>query len=813
MDFTATTRDPVAPFGLAAAALLLAGCWTCVYLPALPPLVLLACGFAVGVVGWIADDRRRVAAIFACGFALAGLNAHAALALRLPPALEGADIVASGTVVDLPRIEPGRLRFRFRVDDGGEGGAPPELRGRLLQLGWYLHGRDAAHPPALKPGSRWRLPLRVRAPRGLRNPGTGDAEMRAFADRIAATGYVRSGGDPRQTGPPRSIDAWRDRMSARIAAQVPTATSRFVRALALGDTRGLDDADWTILRAAGLTHLIAISGSHVALAAGAIVLLASATWWLLPSLGRALPRMHAAGIAAAVGALGYAAVAGFALPTVRTVLMIWLVVLAQLLRRAQRAADTLALALVVMLLADPLSVLVPGFWLSYGGVAWLLWCLPGAGERGWRAHLGGFFGAQAVATVGLLPFTVMLFGQASLAGPIANMVAIPWWSMVVVPLALAGTGLEALHAGLGEWPWRLAAWAFDLSWPGFEWIARSPAALWSLPEPAWHAVPLALAGAAWLLMPRGVPGKPLALLLWLPLLWPQRGLPPRGEAVATVIDVGQGLSVLVRTAQHTLLYDTGPASPDGYDAGDDVVIPALQALGVRGLDAIVVSHGDADHAGGYRSVAAKFPPRLQWSPEGMPADRLAMRANANARGRAGARAPPQAPPLAPPPHADCRAGVAWRWDGVEFRFLHPPRWFPYLDNNTSCVLRVRAAGGATLLLPGDIDAVVERMLVHREGGAAVRADAVLASHHGSRGSSDPVFVAATGARWSLVSAGAHNRFGHPAPEVVERWRDAGARVEATGATGAQTLRLSASGVAFEAERRRRRRLWAQNPYP
>jgi competence protein ComEC len=203
-----------------------------------------------------------------------------------------------------------------------------------------------------------------------------------------------------------------------------------------------------------------------------------------------------------------------------------------------------------------------------------------------------------VATVGLLPLTVMLFGQASLAGPLANIVAIPWWSLVVVPLALAGTGLEALHAGLGEWPWRLAALAFDLPWPGFAWIARSPLALWSLPEPAWFAVPLALAGAAWLLLPRGVPGKPLALLLWLPLLWPQRGLPSRGDAVATVIDVGQGLSVLVRTQSHVLLYDTGPASPDGYDAGDDVVVPALQALGVRGLDAIVLSHGDNDHAGG-----------------------------------------------------------------------------------------------------------------------------------------------------------------------------------------------------------------------
>ncbi len=392
--------EPVAPFGLAAAASLLAGCTACLYSPALPPTWLLAAGLAGGVLLWAFGRRLRPAGVVACGFALAGLHAAAALALRLPPALEGADVVVAGTVVDLPRTEPGRLRFRFRVDGceraGGAGPvacAPAPLRGRLLQLGWYLHGSAAAHPPPLAPGTRWRLPLRVRAPRGLRNPGSNDAEMRAFADRIAATGYVRADARPRRLGPAHGVDAWRDRMSARIAATVHSPSSRFVRALALGDTRGLGDADWTTLRAAGLTHLIAISGFHVGLAAGAVALLASAAWWLWPTLGHGLPRMHAAALAAFVGALGYAAVAGFALPTMRTVLMIGLVVLARLLRRAQRAADALSLALLVMLLADPLSVLAPGFWLSFGGVAWLLWCLPGAGEHGWRAQLRGFFGA------------------------------------------------------------------------------------------------------------------------------------------------------------------------------------------------------------------------------------------------------------------------------------------------------------------------------------------------------------------------------------------------------------------------------------
>src|SRR5690606_22825147 len=385
-------------------------------------------------------------------------------------------------------------------------------------------------------------------PRGLRNPGTIDAEKRALAARIAATGYVRDPGTARELAPARGIDASRGRMAERIEASVPSPSSRFVRALALGDTRGLQDADWTTLRAAGLTHLIAISGFHVGLVAGFFALLAAAVWWLFPQLGRRLPRMHAAAIAALLGAIVYAAVAGFALPTVRTVLMIGVVVLARLLRRVQHVSDALALAAIAILLADPLAVLAPGFWLSFGGVAWLVWCLPddagtAATREGgrWRSVLRGFLGAQAVATIGLLPLTVMLFGQASLAGPLANLVAIPWWSLVVVPLALLGTAAEAMHAGFGTWPWRLAAWAFDLSWPGFEWLAGSPLSLLWLPQPEWYAVPLALAGAAWLLLPRGVRGKPLALLLWLPLLWAGWALPPGGSAGLIVLDGGTGI--------------------------------------------------------------------------------------------------------------------------------------------------------------------------------------------------------------------------------------------------------------------------------
>ncbi|MFS8064264.1 MAG: DNA internalization-related competence protein ComEC/Rec2, partial [Luteimonas sp.] len=710
------------PFGIAIALALLTGVGSCLCLPRLLPWPLLAIGFATGLALWLRPGGTRVAAALLCGFSLAGLHAAFSLALQLPPTFEGQDLAVSGRVIELPRHEPRRTRFLLRVDRNAAQPAP--LRGKLLQLAWYddfdVHAVDPTAPRLrIAPGSRWRLHVRLRAPRGLRNPGGFDSEKHALAERIAATGYVRDPESARRLSPARGIDAWRARMSARIAHAVPAESSRFVRALALGDTRALDEVDWEQLRATGVTHLIAISGFHVGLVAGFLALLASLLWRVCPALARCLPRPHAAALAGLLGALGYAAVAGFALPTVRTVLMIGIVVASRLARRAQRGIEALALAAIAVFLVDPLSVLAPGFWLSFVGVAWLLWCLPpGAGKSSWHTLLREFFSAQAVATIGLLPLSAALFGQASLAGPIANLAAIPWWSLVVVPLALSGTALDALHVGWGAWTWRLAASMFDLAWPLFRALAASPLALWWLPQPAWFALPMALLGGFWLLLPRGVPGKPLALLLWLPLLCPQRELPRRGEVELQVIDVGQGLSVLVRTTHHTLLYDTGPAVPDGFDAGESAVVPTLHALGVRRLDVITISHGDNDHAGGFAAVARTFPPSLALTPDG-------------------------APPL--PQGRPCRAGLNWQWDGVRFRFLHPPLFFPYLGNEAGCVLRVESAHGVALL-PADIGEVIEQALLHREA-SALRADVVLMPHHGSGGSSTPDFLKATGARF------------------------------------------------------------------
>lgn len=758
------------PFGIATAAALLCGVAALLLWPMLPParlwclMALLAGGLL-----WLKAGHWRWAGALLVGFGLSGLHAGHTLAMQLPAAWEKRVVTISGTVVDLPEHEPRQTRFLFKVDD--ELSQPEPLRGHRVRVSWS--DTDASMRGGVQAGQRWRLKVRLKAPRGLRNAGGSDAEKHAFAWRIAANAQVRQPRTAHRLAEARGLQSWRESVSARIASAIPGDTSRFIRALAIGDTRAISDEDWTLLRANGLTHLIAISGSHVGLVAGFFAMLVYALWWVLPALAKWVPRQVAAALGATLGAVAYTAAAGFAVPTVRTALMIAAVSLALGARRRVSPFDTLALAVIVVLLYDPLSVLGAGFWLSFMGVAWLMWCLP----QGGRQPVREFLSAQGVATVGLLPMAVLLFGQVSMAGPLANLVAVPWWSLVVVPLSLLGAALESLSPGLGAWPLRAAAWCFDLSWPLFEWLGSSPLALWWVAESRWFAMPLALLGAFWLLLPRGVAGKPLAVLLWLPLLWPDRQLPAHGSAEVTVIDVGQGLSVLVRTARHTLLYDTGPAMRDGFNAGERAVLPTLRARGVRRIDRVVVSHADNDHAGGLEAVRAAYQLPLLEAPEGA--------------GLEGARM--------------CVAGQGWSWDGVKFRFLHPTPYFPYLANDSSCVLRVETRQGV-LLLTGDIGEIIERELVRRDPVALV-ADVVVVAHHGSETSSDPAFVTATRARHAIMSTGHGNLFRHPRPSIVQRWRDAGATVWDTARAGAITFRLGQGALEPETRRATHRRLW------
>ncbi|MDO5609585.1 MAG: DNA internalization-related competence protein ComEC/Rec2 [Pseudomonadota bacterium] len=764
------------PFSPLTAATLLAGIVAASGLSALPPLwfalVLLV---LAGIVWAWRRDRWRALGALLFGFALLCAQGSLRLSAQLPAAMESAELELRGRVLSLPEHDERRTRFQFRVDD--DASMPAALRGRVLRVAWYApRGRAASEPELrrqIKAGEGWRFDLRLRAPRGLRNPGGFDGERQMLLEGVAATAVVRSPESAERISAARGLQAWRERMAERVVAGALADSARFVVALALGDTRGLTERDWQDLRATGLTHLIAISGFHVGmvgLAAGGLMFLICR---LLPVLTLGWPRRIWMLAASTLGAFLYLLATGASLPTVRTVLMIAFVAGAMLLRRQTSIAQSVALALIAMLLIDPFSVLQPGFWLSFAGVVWLAWCLQSVRV----GHVRQFLLAQGVASLALLPLTVLFFGQASLAGPVANLLAVPWWSLVVVPLSILGVLAEMLLPGAGKPLWFVAGRAFEPSWWLFERMASSKLALLWLPETSSLAVLLAMLAIFVWLLPRGTPGKALAALLVLPLLWPATQRPQAGEFELIQLDVGQGTAIVLRTASETILYDAGPAIPDGYDAGLRVVVPALHALGIRKLDAVIVSHADSDHAGGLAAVRRAFPVTRVLAPPDAP---IAM-------------------------SEACVAGDTWQIDGVRLRFLHPSAHFPYFGNQSSCVLRIEGAHGSALLT-GDIDELIEARLLRIEPDA-VRADIVTVAHHGSQTSSSSQFIEASDARLALISAGYGNRFRHPSDEVLERWQAPNRRVLTSFDTGALYVRSQPGGLKIISERQRRPRFW------
>ena len=767
-----TWRTPLPPLGMTVAAAVLAGVSVVQVFPWLPPVWASTALVLAAAILFRQPDANRIAGALLFGIAWACLVGQSVMESRLPTAFSRQDFQIEGRVLGLPQREDESIRFDFRIEKGSHG-APV---GERVRLGWY--GQVV---PRIEPGSRWQMKVRLKRPLGVLNPGGRDFERSALAMRIAATGYVREPGHARQLQPGRGVDRLRDRLSARIAQALPEGQGRFVQALAVGDTRYIRAGDWDVLRATGLTHQIAISGFHVGMVGGLGALLMSALFRLFPGWGRRLPRPQAVALAAMIFAFAYTALAGFALPTVRTWLMIAVVLSARLLRRPQSGRESVALALVTVLVFDPLSVLAPGFWLSFAGVGWLIWCLPQSRDTG---NLRSFLQAQGVAVLGLLPLTIWFFGQASIPGPVANLFGVPIISMCVVPLALLGLLLSTISESAAYFCWQASARVMEWLWRVLESMADWPGSTMWLAEPGFAALALACLAAFCLLLPRGTPGRALACLLFLPMLWPDRNPPAPGQVDIGVIDVGQGLSVLVQTTSHSLLFDAAAASPRGLDMGEVAVVPTLHALGVSRLDTLMISHGDNDHSGGMQAVVRSYPGVRVLGVEGW----------------------------ARPGMGLCQSTQAWQWDGVNFTVLHPPPLFPYLRNDSSCVLRIEA-GGRVALLPGDIGKQVEARLLNAHPGG-LRADLLLVPHHGSLTSSSTAFIREIAPRWAVVSAGAENRFGLPRAEVLDRYFHAGSTVINTATAGAIAFRLDASGAHLLSERRfDRPRYWRDPTNP
>lgn len=446
----------------------------------------------------------------------------------------------------------------------------------------------------------------------------------------------------------------------------------------------------------------------------------------------------------------------------------------------------LALALGVVTVLDPWAVLAPGFWLSFGAVALIL--LASVGRLARPHWLIAWGQVQWAVTLGLVPLLLALFQQVSLVSPLANAVAIPLVGLGVVPLTLIGAVLPF------DLMLQLAHGLFALVMMFLERLSALPAAVWASHAPPAWAVAAALWGSLWVLLPRGFPSRFLGTFGFLPLFFVFPPVPPSGALWLTVLDVGQGLAVVARTRGHALIYDAGPAFSRESDSGSRVIAPFLRGEGIRRLDAIIISHANADHTGGARSVLEAVP--VGWVASSLPADHSVVAAS--------------------PRHYACRAGQSWEWDGVRFQILHPTEASYKIqkgkENARSCVLRIATAYG-TVLLPGDIERRSERELAARSPDA-LAATVLVAPHHGSLTSSSAEFVARVQPKAVIFPVGYLNRFGHPRPQVVERYRGMGSRLYRSDRDGAVTVRFeSASGPEIQTYRSLRRRYWMMEGGP
>ncbi len=709
---------------------------------------------------------------FGAGFFWAAAVADARLADNLPSAWEGKEIQVIGVVAALPLSSERGLRFEFDVEQVLTPGAHVPQH---IQLFWFVRGADVEEDALLNPGrlhagERWQFVVRLKRPHGAANPYGFDYEAWLLEQNLRATGYVRK--DPNNfridslvRKPAYLLERAREHIAQHLQSVLHDQPYRAVlTALAIGDQHAIPQTQWRVFFRTGVNHLMSISGLHITLFSTLVFFLVQALWRRSPALTLRLPARKAAVLFGVIGALLYALLTGFAVPAQRTLYMLAIVAMALWIDRSASPSRILALALFVVVLIDPWAVLAPGFWLSFGAVAVIFYITAlRIGAPSWWVQA---LRVQLAVTVALIPAMLLLFQQVSIVSPLANALAIPVVSYLVVPLTLAGAFLPLdflLHAA----HFLMAGLVEALAW-----LAALPDALWQQHAPPPWSVGLALLGVAWLLAPRGFPARWVAVCLLLPIFLSAPPRLPEGDLHATVLDVGQGLAVMLQTRNHALLYDSGARFSAEVDAGARTVLPYLRARGVRALDGVLISHSDNDHSGGAASVLDGIP--VHWLLSSLPSQHPLLQGTTLA--------------------IRCYAGQQWVWDRVHFEVLHPTL-ASYAEkrksNDKGCVLRIQA-GANTLLLPADIEAKSERELLAR-GAQALRANILLVPHHGSRTSSTPEFVAAVHPRIAIFTVGYRNRFGHPRPDVVNRYAQLPATLMQTDVTGAIDIDMGEAG--------------------
>ena len=748
--------------------LFLTGVIICIRLPVLPHF-----WFSFGLAPVVCLGWRyhwcRIPGLVVAGFLWALLNAHLLLQHELQPREESKTLYAEGMVISLPETSAKSIRFNFRIDELLHKGRPVKSNPGKVRLSWYK-----GHQP-LQPGERWRLKIRLKRPHGFMNPGGFDYEAWLFQNRLRATGYVvdDEGNTRLNKAAGYNPDFVRFVIRNKIReALPPDKLAGFIPALAIGDRSGLSDAQWRVLTATGTNHLIAISGLHIGLVAGFAYLLTLPAWgWLRISV----PAIRLAAAGAMFTALVYALLAGFSLPTQRALVMVWVYFGMKLYDRRILSSDVLGIALLAVLIRDPFAPMSASFWLSFGAVAVILYGISYRVQPR-RPRLQEWGRVQYIVSMGLAPALALYYQQIPIFSLFANMLAVPWVSFIVIPLILGGCLLLFIQV---EWLLELALTSLQVLWWILNLFMQWEFQLLPVARPGLMTMIVVSAGILILLLPRGITPRWLGLIWLIPLFFPHKPGLSFGEAGMTVLDVGQGLAVVVSTQKHNLLYDTGPAYASGFNTGTAVVLPYLRSSGINALDMLVQSHGDNDHIGGLKGLIGEIPiSRILTSvPDRIPHQQV----------------------------RDCRDGQSWYWDGVYFQVLHPAEAMNLSANDRSCVVRI-SARDLTLLLPGDIEKRAEQSLVQRHG-PGLQSDVIVAPHHGSKTSSTREFIRAVSPDIAIIPAGYRNRFNLPNQDIISRYRKHGARLLNTAESGAIRVSATEAGIQVMTHREKQRRFW------
>jgi competence protein ComEC len=736
-----------------------------------------------------------------CGYFWAAGKAYWRLADNLPEEWQGRDVQIVGYVANLPQYDSRKAGFQFDVEHVI---TPYAHVPKRISLSWYngkANHRGIKPLPAINPGERWQLTVRLKRPHGTANPHGFDYEKWALERNIRAVGYVREAADntrldSRTLSLSYSIQQIRQQIQQRFDRILQDRQyAGILKTLATGDQRAISANHWQIFTRTGTNHLMAISGLHITLVASLVYGLMFSFWRRSNFLLLRLPARQAGVLAGVVVALGYALLSGFAIPAQRAFIMLAVVAAAIWRNRMTSPSFVLAIALFLVVLLDPWAPLSAGFWLSFGAIAMIM--LITAGRLGISDSLGrltGWLRIQWAITLGLVPLLLALFQQFSLVSPFANAIAIPLVSLLVVPLTL----LSALP--LLDFPLTLAHSVLGFVMGFLQWLDALQQSVWQQHMPPFWAIPTAIAGVIWLLLPgslglgffSGFPARWLGFLAILPLflVFPDR--PQEKVLWLAVLDVGQGLAVVARTHDHTLLFDTGPAFGDS-NSGARVVIPFLRGEGIHKLDKMIVSHADSDHSGGALSIL-----------EVLPVDTFVSSLDQT-------HAIAQTARLATKKNIQCHEGQSWHWNGVLFEILHP---FAEIyqnpqrkTNSSSCVLKITTEYGS-VLIPADIERLSEQKLLEQLP-QKLPSTVLIAPHHGSLTSSSAAFVRQVAPELSIFTVGYRNRFGHPRSEIMARYQEIGSTLLRSDCNGAVLIRLEQHGLSVTGWRQTRSRYWHQ----